>query len=73
MATGGMGDVLTGLCTALLAQGADTYQAASIGAWVCGRAAEIAVVQGASTESLTPSDVLEKLGSAFRSLGAGDF
>ena len=73
MATGGMGDVLTGLCTALLAQGADTYQAASIGAWVCGRAAEIAVVQGASTESLTPSDVLEKLGSAFRSLRAGDF
>jgi NAD(P)H-hydrate epimerase len=71
MATGGMGDVLTGLCTALLAQGADTYQAASIGAWVCGRAAEIAVVQGASTESLTPSDVLEKLGSAFRSLRAG--
>jgi NAD(P)H-hydrate epimerase len=73
MATGGMGDVLTGLCTALLAQGADTYQAASIGAWVCGRAAEIAVVQGASTESLTPSDLLEKLGSAFRSLRAGDF
>jgi len=31
------------------------------------------VVQGASTESLTPSDVLEKLGSAFRSLRAGDF
>ncbi|MEX1010103.1 MAG: NAD(P)H-hydrate dehydratase [Chthoniobacterales bacterium] len=74
MATGGMGDVLTGLCTALLGQGVDTYQAASIGAWVCGRAAEIAITHGGqSAESLTPSDVLENLGRAFESLRAGDF
>jgi len=73
MATGGMGDVLTGVCTALLAQGADTYQAASIGAWVCGRAAEIAMKLGASSESLTPTDVLDNLGHAFRSLRAGDY
>jgi NAD(P)H-hydrate epimerase len=68
-----MGDVLTGVCTALLAQGTDTYQAASVGAWVCGRAAEIALTQRASTESLTPTDVLDNLGAAFRSLRAGDF
>jgi NAD(P)H-hydrate epimerase len=74
MATGGMGDVLTGVCTALLGQGADTYKAASIGAWVCGRAAEIAMTHGGqSAESLTPSDVLENLGRAFDSLRAGDF
>ena len=74
MATGGMGDVLTGVCTALLGQGAGTYQAASIGAWVCGRAAEIAMTHGGqSAESLTPSDVLENLGRAFDSLRAGDF
>jgi NAD(P)H-hydrate epimerase len=74
MATGGMGDVLTGVCTALLGQHADTYLAASIGAWVCGRAAEIAVTEnGASEESLTPSDVLANLGRAFDSLRAGDF
>jgi NAD(P)H-hydrate epimerase len=74
MATGGMGDVLTGVCTALLGQGADTYKAASIGAWVCGRAAEIALTHGGqSAESLTPSDVLAHLGSAFESLRAGDF
>jgi len=74
MATGGMGDVLTGVCTALLGQGADTYKAASIGAWVCGRAAEIAVTHGGqSGESLTPGDVLENLGRAFDSLRAGDF
>ena len=74
MATGGMGDVLTGVCTALLGQGADTYLAASIGSWVCGRAGEIALTQGGtSTESLSPTDVLENLGRAFNSLRAGDF
>jgi NAD(P)H-hydrate epimerase len=74
MATGGMGDVLTGVCAALLGQGVDTYRAASIGAWVCGRAAEIALTHGGqSLESLTPSDVLVNLGGAFDSLRAGDF
>jgi NAD(P)H-hydrate repair Nnr-like enzyme with NAD(P)H-hydrate dehydratase domain len=74
MATGGMGDVLTGVCTALLGQQTDTYTAASIGAWVCGRAAEIAVSHGGcSEESLAPSDVLAHLGRAFDSLRAGDF
>jgi NAD(P)H-hydrate repair Nnr-like enzyme with NAD(P)H-hydrate dehydratase domain len=74
MATGGMGDVLTGVCSALLGQRADTYLAASIGAWVCGRAAEIAVTRGGqSVESLTPADVLSHLGRAFDSLRAGDF
>ncbi len=74
MASGGMGDVLTGVCTALIAQGADTYAAASLGAWVCGRAAEIAIVRGkCSAESLAPTDVLANLGRAFDSLRAGDF
>lgn len=74
MATGGMGDVLTGVCTALLGQGADAYRAASIGSWVCGRAAEIAITHsGASTESLAPTDILQNLGRAFDSLRAGDF
>lgn len=73
MATGGMGDVLTGVCAALLGQRADAYLAASIGAWVCGRAAEIAILRGASEESLTPTDVLDNLGRAFDSLRAGDF
>jgi NAD(P)H-hydrate epimerase len=73
MATGGMGDVLTGVCAALLGQGADTFTAASLGAWVCGRAAEIALTRGESAESLTPSDVLGNLGRAFDSLRAGDF
>lgn len=74
MATGGMGDVLTGVCTALLGQGADTHLAASIGSWVCGRAAELAISHGhQSLESLAPSDVLVHLGAAFESLLRGDF
>lgn len=74
MATGGMGDVLTGVCAALLGQRTDTFLAASIGAWVCGRAAEIAITNGNnSPESLTPTDVLAHLGLAFDSLRAGDF
>lgn len=74
MATGGMGDVLTGVCTALLGQGADPHLAASIGAWVCGRAAELAITHGhASPESLTPTCVLKHLGAAFSSLRRGDF
>lgn len=69
MATGGMGDVLTGVCAALIAQKLTPYNAARVGAWVCGRAAEMAVSNhGASEESLLPRDVLENIGAAFNDL-----
>ncbi len=69
MATGGMGDVLTGVCAGLLGQGLSLYDAARIGAWVCGRAAEIAIFNNAQSEqSLLPHDVLNHLGEAFREL-----
>ncbi|MGI8820169.1 MAG: NAD(P)H-hydrate dehydratase [Chthoniobacterales bacterium] len=69
MATGGMGDVLTGVCAALIGQKLSTFAAAQVGAWVCGRAAEIAVFGGdASEQSLLPSDVLANLGRAFKEL-----
>ena len=70
MAGGGMGDVLTGVAAALIAQGKSPCEAAMIGAWVCGRAAEIAVARGASQESLRASDVSFCLGAAFQSLRA---
>jgi len=67
MATGGMGDVLTGVCAALIAQKLAPYEAARLGAWLCGRAAEIAIFSGAaSQESLLPSDLLDHLGAAFQ-------
>jgi NAD(P)H-hydrate epimerase len=69
MATGGMGDVLTGVCAALIAQKLTPYDAARLGAWLCGRSAEIAIFNGsASEESLLPTDVLANLGAAFRDL-----
>ena len=68
MATGGMGDVLTGVCAALLGQGLPPYDAARLGAWLCGRAAERAVARRESELSLLPTDVLASLGRAFRDL-----
>jgi NAD(P)H-hydrate epimerase len=69
MATGGMGDVLTGVCGALLGAGLWPNDAARLGAWICGRAAELAIFNNnASEESLLPRDVLDHLGAAFRDL-----
>jgi ADP-dependent NAD(P)H-hydrate dehydratase / NAD(P)H-hydrate epimerase len=69
MATGGMGDVLTGVCAGLIGQGLSLYDAARVGAWLCGRAAEIAIFNGNQTEqSLLPRDVLDHLGEAFKEL-----
>lgn len=66
MASGGQGDVLAGVIGARLASGLSPLHAASISAWLCGRAAEIALGSGKfSQESLLPGDVLEFLGSAF--------
>jgi hydroxyethylthiazole kinase-like uncharacterized protein yjeF len=69
MATGGMGDVLTGVCSALLAQNLSPYDAARVGAWACGRAAEISIFNhGESQQSLLPRDVLTNLGRAWGEL-----
>jgi len=70
MASGGIGDVLTGVAASLIAQGKSPREAAMLGAWVCGRAAEIAITRGASQESLRASDVSSCLGTAFQSLRA---
>jgi hydroxyethylthiazole kinase-like uncharacterized protein yjeF len=67
MATGGSGDVLTGVCSALLGQHLEAYDAARVGAWLCGRAAELAL-ETESEESLLPSDSLRYLGQAFKEL-----
>lgn len=72
MATGGMGDVLTGVCAALIAQGRSPFDAARLGAWLCGRAAELAIYnRNRSEESLAATDVMENFGSAFKQLREG--
>lgn len=69
MSSGGMGDAMTGVCGALLAQGLTPRQAASMGIWLCGRAAEIAIFShGQSPQSLIAGDVIQLLGQAFCSL-----
>jgi NAD(P)H-hydrate epimerase len=72
MASGGMGDVLTGVAAALAAQGKSLPDSAKLSAWVCGRAAELALRDGrCSQESLSADDVLDFLGAAFGDLRAG--
>lgn len=74
MATGGMGDVTTGLLAALAGQGVGLYDAARMGAWVTGRAAECAVFSGhESQETLRPTAILDHLARAFSDLRAGAF
>jgi hydroxyethylthiazole kinase-like uncharacterized protein yjeF len=70
LATGGSGDVLTGVCAAFLARNIPAYDAGRLGAWLCGRAAELAV-NHSSEESMLPSDLFSYLGSAFRELRNG--
>jgi len=67
LATGGSGDVLTGVIGALLAQGAPSDAAAWAGAYVHGLAADIAAeVMG--EVALLPSDVIGYLSSAIAEL-----
>ena len=69
MATGGMGDILSGVCAGLAGQGLSLYDSARLGAWLCGRAAEIAIFNGSQSEqSLLPRDILDHLGQAFNEL-----
>ncbi|HEY2573170.1 MAG TPA: NAD(P)H-hydrate dehydratase [Verrucomicrobiaceae bacterium] len=74
MATGGVGDVLCGLCAALAGQGVSLADAACLGSWLSGRAAEIALRDGwRSPESLSAGDVAQHLGAALVSLRAMAF
>ncbi len=64
MATGGTGDVLTGLVTSLIAQGYRSLDAALIGVFIHGLAGDIAL-ETSSTESLIAGDLIDNFGRAF--------
>ncbi|MBL9117264.1 MAG: NAD(P)H-hydrate dehydratase [Verrucomicrobiaceae bacterium] len=69
MACGGMGDVLSGVLGALLAQNVPLHDAAALGSWVLGRAAEAAISSGQhSQESLSAGIVAAYLGRAWNLL-----
>jgi len=63
LAVGGSGDILSGMTATLLAQTSDPTAAAATGAWVHGRAAELA---GPGVRGLTLDDVLRALPQAWR-------
>ncbi|RXK86238.1 NAD(P)H-hydrate dehydratase [Filimonas effusa] len=66
MATGGSGDVLTGILTALMAQYKQPHYAALLGVYLHGLAADLALdTEVHSMESLLPSDIIDSLGRAF--------
>jgi NAD(P)H-hydrate epimerase len=67
MATGGSGDVLTGIILSLLAQGYPPEQAALLGVYLHGLAGDIAL-QDSSGEALIAGDITENLGAAFRKI-----
>ncbi len=67
MATGGAGDVLTGMITGLLAQGYEPQAAAMLGVYLHGVAGDIAA-QELSQEAMIAGDIIDHLGKAFISL-----
>jgi len=64
MAKGGMGDALTGIIGALLAQGLPALEAAKAGVFFHGRAGDLAA-QRVSESALLATDLIAALGAAF--------
>jgi NAD(P)H-hydrate epimerase len=67
MATGGAGDVLTGIITGLLAQGYLPHDAAMLGVYLHALAGDLGAAE-LSQEALIASDIISHLGNAFKSL-----
>lgn len=69
MATGGSGDVLTGVIASLLGQRMPPWQAACLGAYLHGLAGELAAAELGSA-GVIASDIVRHLPAAFRSAGS---
>ena len=67
MATGGSGDVLTGIILSLLAQGYTPYNAAVLGVYLHGFAGDIAAGESCY-ESIIASDIINCIGKAFNKI-----
>ena len=70
MATGGTGDVLTGLTAAFVAQGMGAFEAAVLATWVHGRAGDLAA-EAVGQTALCATDVLSHLPMALREVERG--
>lgn len=67
MATGGSGDVLTGILLALLAQGYESGLAARLGVFLHGMAGDIAA-ESQGEVAMTASDIIDSLPQAWKSI-----
>lgn len=67
MATAGSGDVLTGMITALLAQGYSSEQAAILGVYFHGSAGDMAA-KDLSQEAMIAGDIIDHIAYAFKQL-----
>ena len=65
MATGGSGDVLTGLIAGLLAQQYEPFDAAVLGVYLHGLAGD-AAASDLGYEAMIASDIIERFGKAFQ-------
>jgi hydroxyethylthiazole kinase-like uncharacterized protein yjeF len=70
LSTGGSGDTLSGIIAGLLAQGLSTLDAARLGVWIHGHAADLALADRDCEEGLTPTRLSGHLGAALVSLRA---
>lgn len=68
LARAGTGDVLAGMVVGLLAQGVAPYEAAVAGAYLHGRAGELAAEAVGTTASVLASDVLAQLPRALKEM-----
>lgn len=64
LAKGGSGDILTGIITSLLAQHYSEEDAAVLGVWFHGKAADFAAEKH-SKETMLPTDVIHEFGKVF--------
>ncbi|MDR3679153.1 MAG: NAD(P)H-hydrate dehydratase [Flavipsychrobacter sp.] len=69
MATGGAGDVLTGIITGLMAQAYSAHEAALLGVYLHGLSGDIAAAEK-SQEALIAGDIIDNLGKAFLQVAA---
>lgn len=68
MATAGSGDVLTGIILSFLSQGYTPLQSALSAVYLHGLAADLAVAEKESQESLLAGDIIAFIGKAFKKL-----
>jgi len=71
LATPGSGDVLSGVIVAQLAKGLSATEAACLGAYVHGLAADLIAEEAVGTEGLVASDLFQSLPAAVERLKAG--